>query len=67
MDDILAIGITMFVVNLLWYPIARRLPTENRFLERLTFWRWAVYSIITVAATLIVYKLMRSLGLVGNG
>jgi hypothetical protein len=57
----------MLVVNLLWYPIARRLPAENRFLEVLTFWRWVFYSITVTVATLIVYTLIRALGLFGDG
>lgn len=52
MKEGLAVGITIFVINLLGYPIARKRRPENRFLEPLTFWRWVVYSVIVVVATL---------------
>lgn len=59
--------IAIFVVNLLWYPIARRRPPENRFLENLTFWRWVLYSFAGTFAMLIVYTLFRALGLFADG
>ena len=59
--------IVVFVVSLSWYPFCRRRPPETRFSENLTFWRWVLYSIVNVGAALIVYTLMRALGLFGNG
>lgn len=55
--------IVVFVVMLLGYPIARRWPAETRFSENLNFWRWVLYSIVNVTAALIVYTLMRAIGL----
>ena len=61
MNDVLAVGITMLAIHLMWYPIARRRPPETRFLENLTFWRWVLYSIVNVGLALIVYTLVRVL------
>lgn len=58
--------IAVFVSQLLLYLYARKRPPATRFLENTAFWRWSMYSMVNVIAALIVYTLMRALGLFGN-
>lgn len=62
MDNI-GLWITVFVVDLLVYPVMR---WRGR-LGNLTFWRWVLYSIFLVGTALIIHTLFRAFGLFSDG